>query len=148
MPRHCAVPNCNGTKGFRFPQDPVVRKKWQVAIKRVDEKNKNKLWEPYEGAIVCDRHFKQNDFKIPLQSLESLPEFTGRTSRRLKEGTIPSVFAHSLQLVERSLASSDRRSRLAKRKEAQEREAEDKEDELILSETEPGVFHYVHCHSS
>jgi hypothetical protein len=143
MPTHCAVPNCNGTKGFRFPQDPVVRKKWQVAVKRVEEKNGNKLWEPYEGAIVCDRHFKSDDFKIPLQSLASLPEFTGRISRRLKEGTVPSVFAHSSESEERSTsqASSDRRGRLAKRKETQQSHIEDRDaiEELAMSETEPGV---------
>jgi hypothetical protein len=136
MPQHCAVPNCNGTKGFRFPQDPALQKKWQVVIKRVNEKNRNKLWEPYATAIVCDRHFKQDDFKIPLQSLASLPEFTGRTSRRLKDGTIPTVFAHSSQSAEKSQSSSDRRSRLVKRKEAQESHIENEDEEMI--ETEQG----------
>lgn len=58
MPQYCAVPNCNGINGFLFPKDPEMRKKWCVAIKRVDESNMNKLWEPYKSAVVCERHFK------------------------------------------------------------------------------------------
>ena len=58
MPQTCCVPMCDGMGGFRFPKDPSLRLKWRVAIKRVDQNNRTKLWEPWPTATVCEKHFK------------------------------------------------------------------------------------------
>ena len=107
MPLYCAVPNCKEKSGFRFPTDPVVRKEWSIAIKRV-EPGTDKLWEPTQYSVVCANHFKPSDFKEPMNSLVGLG---ARKRRDLKKGAIPSIFEHS---------------REARRSEAQVRQAEER----------------------
>ena len=56
----CAVPHCNNRGGHHFPSDNERRKKWVIAIKRVDEK-KN-LWMPTATSVVCYDHFLPSDY--------------------------------------------------------------------------------------
>jgi hypothetical protein len=74
-----------------------------------------------------------------------MPEFTGRTYRRLKVETVPSVFTHSEETLERSEAAENRRSRLAKRKEAQT--AHDEEDHAMF-EAQPGGQYFCFLYHS
>jgi hypothetical protein len=89
--------------------DPELRLKWRVAIKREDERTK-KLWEPYESAIVCEKHFKPLDYK---EIVGGTSELTGRTRRVLKNGTVPSVFERLKAKV--SDADKKRRERAQRR---------------------------------
>ena len=87
MPNRCCVPGCGGDGGFKFPTDPDLCIKWRVAIKRLGPDKS--LWKPGIHAVVCDKHFKAEDFKEPLH------KSIGRTKRALKDGAIPSVFPFS-----------------------------------------------------
>lgn len=58
---------------FRFPTLKDLREAWVKAIRRQN-------WQPTSASAVCSQHFKSDDFDL-----------TGQT-RRLKEGSIPSVF--------------------------------------------------------
>ena len=84
MVSYCAVPCCTGTSGFRFPKDKQLKRKWQVAIRRVN-KNKN-LWKPSKQSVVCEKHFRQSDFS--QFNLAGFP----RVNRTLVEGAVPSIF--------------------------------------------------------
>ena len=85
MPNYCVVPKCRGVGGFSFPADPDLNLKWREAIRRLD-------WTPGDHSKVCDKHFKAEDFKVPIIKFAGYAE-TGRTCRSLKEGAIPSVFS-------------------------------------------------------
>ena len=87
MPNRCSVPECKGSGGFKFPTDPDLCIKWRVAIKRLGPDKS--LWKPGIHAVVCDKHFKAEDFKEPLH------KSIGRTKRTLEDGAIPSVFPFS-----------------------------------------------------
>ncbi len=63
MPDYCSVPLCKGFGGFHFPKDPVLRKKWQIAIKR--QTKKKELWKPSKYSVVCEKHFLETDFDQP-----------------------------------------------------------------------------------
>jgi len=84
MPDYCSVPLCKGFGGFHFPKDPVLRKKWQIAIKR--QTKKKELWKPSKYSVVCEKHFLETDF--------DQPKFLYGEKRRklLKDGVVPSVF--------------------------------------------------------
>ena len=88
MPTNCCVPDCtkkgyvdeNGDKisHFKFPDDPVLRKKWIHAIRRDEGKYfQTKLWTK-----VCSRHFREYDF---------IKTLGGR--RKLRMNAVPSLFA-------------------------------------------------------
>lgn len=82
----CVVPGCDYTrrsfKAFRFPTDPVRCRKWTEFCNRdpVDiPKGSNE--------IVCDRHFKEDDYKAYYQILRR-----PRKEWRLKDDAIPTLF--------------------------------------------------------
>ncbi|XP_063174267.1 DNA transposase THAP9 [Candoia aspera] len=90
MPKACSAINCpnrdtrqNRAKGLSFhsfPKDHELRKKWMLAVNRVEPGTK-KLWIPGSGACLCSQHFSQEEFEI----------YGGQ--KRLKIGVIPSVFS-------------------------------------------------------
>ena len=90
MVHYCTVPSCNGVGGFRFPEDKQLKKKWQIAIKR-EGKNK-KLWEPKKASIVCEKHFKPEDFRE--KNIAGFP----LKNRCLKSGVVPSIFYFSKKI--------------------------------------------------
>jgi hypothetical protein len=93
MPSTCSVPGCkNKTSSFRFPTEPRLRMQWLVAIKRVQKT----LWKPTASALVCDKHFKSDDFKIPIQSFVALG---AKPRRLLKADAVPSVFDQSISAM-------------------------------------------------
>jgi hypothetical protein len=47
------------------PSDPELKKKWRVAIKRLDEKLRN-LWTPGKYDVVCTAQFRVSDYKETL----------------------------------------------------------------------------------
>jgi hypothetical protein len=63
----------------RFPADEVRKKRWIVAIRRLDNETKQ-LWEPYNGAVVCSEHFHPSDFSFKW----------GR--KTLRPDAVPSIF--------------------------------------------------------
>jgi len=84
MPDYCAVPLCKGFGGFHFPKDPILCKKWQIAIRR--QTSDKKLWEPTKHSVVCAEHFQPSDFYQP--------KFLYGEKRRklLKKDVVPSIF--------------------------------------------------------
>jgi hypothetical protein len=81
MTKYCCVPCCKETGGFQFPTDPLLKKRWCIAIRR-ETKNK-KLWTPSKHSVVCKKHFKEEDFaKSPFERLR----------KDLVKGAIPSIF--------------------------------------------------------
>ena len=80
MPNRCCVPQCGGDGGFKFPTDPDLAIKWRVAIKRLGPDKS--LWKPGIHAVVCDKHFKAEDFKEPMR--KSFPSNVIRDVRLVK----------------------------------------------------------------
>ena len=56
-----------------------MRRRWQIALKRVQFGTKDTLWEPKSNDVVCSKHFKTDDFRV-----------TGKR-KRLKAGAVPNV---------------------------------------------------------
>ena len=107
--KYCCVPGCKETGGFKFPKDPVQRKKWQVAIRRQD--TKKQLWKPTNHSVVCHNHFKTDDFKqSPFERLR----------KDLIPGAIPSVFHFNNHTS--SSQSKAREERIAKRQDVTEKQ--------------------------
>ena len=85
---YCCVPGCNNHSqrnkdvGYHvFPKDPTTRKAW---ISRIRREN---LRDP-ESGCVCSKHFTRDCYETNL-----MEELTGQKIRRkLKEGSVPSVF--------------------------------------------------------
>ena len=86
----CSVPQCPGKGGFKFPRNPEIRKKWQVAIRR-EGPGKKLNWEPSDTATVCHAHFTEDDYRVPKVSTVQIG---GKARRDLKDGAVPSVFPH------------------------------------------------------
>ncbi|XP_053242478.1 DNA transposase THAP9 isoform X1 [Podarcis raffonei] len=90
MPKACSAVNCpnrdtreNRAKGLSFhsfPKAHELRKKWMLAVNRI-EPGSRKLWIPGSGACICSDHFFQDEFEV----------YGGQ--KRLKAGVIPSVFS-------------------------------------------------------
>ena len=79
MPSSCCAPNCTnrhfkGTeiKFHRFPLNEALRKRWVIASRRKD-------FLPSSASFICSEHFKTDDYLFS-------------DSKKLKEGSIPSVF--------------------------------------------------------
>ncbi|XP_077081570.1 THAP domain-containing protein 6-like [Siphateles boraxobius] len=89
MPEHCGAFSCsnrrtiaNRARGItfhKFPRDKVVRKKWEVALRR-------EVFHPNDSSVLCSQHFKQGDF-----------DRTGQIVR-LRDNVIPSVFSFPVHL--------------------------------------------------
>ncbi|CAN7945686.1 unnamed protein product [Ixodes pacificus] len=92
MPFHCCVPLCkqrgvrddHGDKVsfFAFPRNPVLRKKWLIAIKR----DEGKHFTISKFTKVCSRHFQEKDY---LSNIACGHRF-------LKQDIVPSVFAFNV----------------------------------------------------
>ncbi|CAN7981346.1 unnamed protein product, partial [Ixodes pacificus] len=92
MPFHCCVPLCkqkglkdasgNKMSLFAFPSDPVVRKKWVIAIKR----DEGKHFTITKYTKLCSGHFQQSDY----------PPNVAGNRRYLKQQAVPSVFAFNV----------------------------------------------------
>ncbi|KAG8515176.1 THAP domain-containing protein 6 [Galemys pyrenaicus] len=78
----------------RFPTDENVKRKWVLAMKRLDV-NAAGIWEPKKGDVLCSRHFKKTDFD------RSAPNI------KLKPGVIPSIFDFPSHLQEHSYSVMD-----------------------------------------
>jgi hypothetical protein len=62
MLQYCSVSGCTNYGGHVFPSNPELKKKWRLAITRLDEKSRN-LWTPGKYDVVCTAHFRENDYK-------------------------------------------------------------------------------------
>ena len=93
MVNYCCVPKCNGVGGFSFPEDKHLRKKWRVAVRRVDKK-KN-LWNPSEHSVVCEKHFEKSDF------LETNICGHLRLRKKLRDGIVPTIFSFKTSTLAR-----------------------------------------------
>lgn len=66
MPTYCCVPGCTTTgSGHKFPLDPQMKKRWIIAIKRLDPVTK-KIWQPSLSSVVCHNHFLPTDYRETL----------------------------------------------------------------------------------
>ncbi len=61
---------------FRFPKDPVRRKKWVCNMRRVFPDGK--LWKPNDHHSLCSLHFKEECFDRTGQTVR-LQEFAEPT---------------------------------------------------------------------
>ncbi|XP_037006098.1 THAP domain-containing protein 6 isoform X4 [Artibeus jamaicensis] len=77
-----------------FPTDENVKRKWVLAMKRLDV-NAAGIWEPKKGDVLCSRHFKKTDFD------RSAPNI------KLKPGVIPSIFDSPSHFQEHSYSVMD-----------------------------------------
>ena len=84
MGKKCCVPGCKSgydsvkperekVSFFMFPMDTDIRNEWIQKIQRPD-------WEPTQNSTICSLHFKENDFQIYSQDLQ-----TRRKESRLSE---------------------------------------------------------------
>ncbi|KAK6165462.1 hypothetical protein SNE40_022386 [Patella caerulea] len=76
----CCVPKCSNRGGHVFPKEANLRRKWIVAIRRIQ-------WEPNKYSLVCSEHFTCNDY-ISATTLGTCP-----LVKRLKGASVPSVFS-------------------------------------------------------
>ncbi|XP_074848117.1 DNA transposase THAP9 [Carettochelys insculpta] len=91
MTRSCSALGCTtrdnglsrkrGISFHQFPTDAIQRTKWIHAVNRADPKSK-KVWIPGPGAILCSRHFAEDDFE------------SYGMRRKLKKGAVPSLFQY------------------------------------------------------
>ncbi|XP_040026711.1 uncharacterized protein LOC120815801 [Gasterosteus aculeatus] len=77
----CSAPNCSnstsiGKQLFRFPKDPVRKKKWVVNCRRD--------FEPTPHSRLCQDHFEQSQFEEIARSPAG--------GKKLKPNAIPTVF--------------------------------------------------------
>ncbi|KAJ1106264.1 hypothetical protein NDU88_003667 [Pleurodeles waltl] len=103
MPRYCCATGCTthdsaeskekGISFHLFPGNQELREKWALALKRIDRKTK-RLWVPGPGAILCSKHFDPEDFE----------KFGAK--RKLKIGTVPSIFQHTRKRRPRTTKTS------------------------------------------
>ena len=78
------MPRCNGTNGFSFPKDPILRRKWVLAVNK--KTRDGRCWEPAIHSCVCRRHFRPEDLKE-----KNAAGFESRKPR-LKYGIVPTIF--------------------------------------------------------
>ena len=89
MPNYCVAFGCSNTSSkpgiscFRFPKDPVLKKKW---IEQVRDK-----WPegPSKNSVVCSEHFTQDCFDASSQLFQS---FGMKKTPKLKNNSIPTIF--------------------------------------------------------
>ena len=103
MPTSCCVPECtkkgyldeNGRKvsHFKFPDDPLRRKKWIHAIRR----DEGVYFQIQEWTKVCSRHFREYDF---------IKKLSGR--RDLRPNAVPSLFPWTRTSPRKRKAPTDR----------------------------------------
>ena len=114
MTRCCSVPGCIGGKGgSRFPKDPKLFLKWKVAIKRLEPGPGKKLWTPKQHSVVCHKHFKPEDYRVPVCSTVPVG---GKRVRLLKPEAVPSIFPHSVKDERKARRSEERARRLERRR--------------------------------
>ncbi|KAL7826662.1 hypothetical protein AOLI_G00318710 [Acnodon oligacanthus] len=92
MPQNCAAFQCmtrrsiqtreKGITFHKFPSDPVLKKKWELAVRR-----DSFIASP--STVLCSQHFTEDDF-----------DRTGQTVR-LRDGAVPSVFKFPSHLQKR-----------------------------------------------
>ena len=115
MPTSCFVPECtkkdyldeNGKKvsHFKFPDDPLRRKKWIHAIRR----DEGLYFQIQEWTKVYSRHFRGYDFVKTL---------SGR--RDLRSNTLPSLFPWTRTSPRKRKAPTARRVLLSEIKTVEE----------------------------
>ncbi|KAL7883433.1 hypothetical protein SRHO_G00010910 [Serrasalmus rhombeus] len=92
MPQNCAAFQCmtrrsiqtreKGITFHKFPGDPVLKKKWELAVRR-------DAFIASPSTVLCSQHFTEDDF-----------DRTGQTVR-LRDGAVPSVFKFPAHLQKR-----------------------------------------------
>ena len=117
MPANCCVPKCtkkgcqdeNGSKVsyYKFPNNPISKRKWIHAIRRDEGKD----FTITEWTRVCSRHFRDYDFhitlngrrKLNLNAIPSLFEWTRMSPRKRKPRTVhassASITSHCISSV-------------------------------------------------
>ncbi|XP_068604926.1 THAP domain-containing protein 3 [Brachionichthys hirsutus] len=78
----CSAPNCSnststGKQLFRFPKDPVRKKKWVI--------NSRRDFEPTPHSRLCQDHFEQSQFEEVARSSAG--------GKKLKPNAIPTLFS-------------------------------------------------------
>ncbi|TRY72160.1 hypothetical protein TCAL_03945, partial [Tigriopus californicus] len=89
MVNWCAVPFCRNQASIGFPKDPLLRKAWCIAIRRVHPIRKT-LWKPSYHHKICRSHFLPTDFNASKRFQSGIS--THSECWRLKPEAIPSIF--------------------------------------------------------
>ncbi|XP_026116957.1 uncharacterized protein LOC113095799 [Carassius auratus] len=115
---YCCVPGCrsfsrqnkDNTSFHKFPQDRELQKKWIVKIRRDIGPN----FQITKNTRVCSKHFSPECFSRTLTGI-----------RKLKEGSVPSVFTWTQQPNERKTLRSQEKWHLEEEHEEDESSTKD-----------------------
>ena len=115
MPRRCVAAGCNtkGGEGYslhEFPREESLRVKWTRAVKqqRMDWKG------PTAASLLCSKHFKLDCFVtegVRYRDSIGIP-----TKKRLKPGSIPTIFPRSIHGGSSQLPTPSQRPASERRK--------------------------------
>ena len=83
----CGHTNKDGYSLFKFPDDPVFRKKWTSQVL----KTKREKWSPSKHSVLCCAHFEKECFDTSPALKESLG-FSVYRKKQLLPSAIPTIF--------------------------------------------------------
>ena len=88
MVNRCVAAGCSNTPSdrvslFKFPNDGVLRHKWEKQVQRTRAQ-----WKATEHSYLCSYHFTEDCFEVNLAFASQF----GIKKRRLKPGAVPTVF--------------------------------------------------------
>ena len=91
MPNRCVATGCSSTASpgislYKFPNDPVLQKRWERQVQRTRAK-----WTATESSVLCSKHFTAECFEESA-ALASQFGISYKRSRRLVRGAVPTIF--------------------------------------------------------
>uniref|UniRef100_A0A0K2URN8 THAP-type domain-containing protein n=1 Tax=Lepeophtheirus salmonis TaxID=72036 RepID=A0A0K2URN8_LEPSM len=86
MTSSCVVSGCSRRGSFQFPSNEGTFINWRIALSR--KYYNGSLWRPSTYSVLCEKHFKPKDFRVPRQTLASVG---GKAYRYLKRDVVPSL---------------------------------------------------------
>ena len=97
MVKCCVAAGCSNTYSnnvslFKFPKDPVLRRKWVKNVQRTRAQ-----WSgPSDHSVVCSQHFDSGCFE---PDSEFASQMCMHKRRRLKDDAVPTLFERSGPLM-------------------------------------------------
>ena len=94
MPNRCVAAGCSSIPSdevtlYKFPKDPVLRKKWIEQVKRTRDR-----WSgPSENSSLCSNHFTDDCYE---QSSVIQNSFGIKVRMKLKSKAVPTIFKRRL----------------------------------------------------
>ena len=108
MVNRCVAAGCSNTPSdrvslFKFPSDGVLRRKWEKQVQRTRAQ-----WKATEHSFLCSDHFTEDCFEVD-SALAS--QFGIKKRRRLKPGSVPTIFHRPSTAQVRASEAEERSSR-------------------------------------